>query len=708
MALSGTASAQLDLDGNGLSDVWETFYEVSELLPDHDLDNDGYSNFEESLSGSDPSDPLSYFGLDGYDFRWSERDVELTINIVEQNEYVIESSETLNEEGWEIDKRFLTNSSGSVTFWCPFKPDTIFERYFRVRQIIDADRDGLTAWEERTMGLDDHDPASSGAMGGGDLSWAVDRLLSGFEFPLSNGSVLRGFSRSRSEVSRFLNQATFGPTLDEIEALDSSEITFGEWLDAQMELPAFTIERAIDLELEAGAVENEVLFRRGWWRAAASGEDQLRQRVAFALSQILVISGQGSDLVRGSSLASGTYYDLLINGAFGNYADLLEDVTYNVGMGTYLGHLRNQKANLELGIYPDENYARELMQLFSIGLWELNRDGSQKLDQTGNPIPTYSNFHITELAKVMTGFGWGGTDSFAHYLYRPGLPMTIWSDQHDRGEKILVNNGYLPANLSPKEDVRRAIENLANHPNTGPFVGRLLIQRLVTSNPSPAYIKRVANAYYDNGSGEVGDLRSVIRAIFLDPEARLPVSRSHDDFGKMREPYVTLVHLVRAFEASNEHGSYPISTTTAMDSLGQLPLMSQTVFNFYSPNYTPGGELGERDLVAPEFEILTPLRSVGWANWLRFGIEQGLNRYEVSAESGEVLEYNLEEELSLLENFEELIDHLDLIFTYGSLTEGTKQIIRDATRADLNHIDLKRLQTAIYLVMTSPEYTILR
>jgi len=421
-----------------------------------------------------------------------------------------------------------------------------------------------------------------------------------------------------------------------------------------------------------------------------------------------VISGQGSDFVRGNSAVASTYYDLLVEGAFGNYADLLEKVTFNIGMGTYLGHLQNRKENQEKGIYPDENYAREVMQLFSIGLWELNRDGSFKLDGEGSPIPTYSNFHITELAKVMTGFGWGGGSSFLDYVLSRDIPMQIWQDEHDSGEKFLVNGGYLPANLAPAEDVRRAIENLATHPNAGPFIGRRLIQSLVTSNPSPAYIERVSNAYYDDGNGEIGNLRSVIRAILLDPEARGSLVRNRSDFGKMREPYISLVHLVRAFSAQNELGNYPIYTTMALGSLGQIPLMSPTVFNFFSPDYSPEGFLRDNNLVAPEFEILTPLRSVGWANTLRFSIEYGINRYEVASGTGEVFEYQFESELEMLGDLDALIDHLDKIFTYGTLTESSKQIIRDALRPELNHSDLKRLHTAIYLVMTSPEYTILR
>jgi uncharacterized protein (DUF1800 family) len=410
--------------------------------------------------------------------------------------------------------------------------------------------------------------------------------------------------------------------------------------------------------------------------------------------------------VRGSPEAASAYYEILQNQAFGNYADLLEAITYNLGMGSYLGHLRNQNEDPELRIFPDENYARELMQLFSIGLWELNEDGSRRRDYIGNPIPTYTNFHITELAKVMTGFNWGGTNSFYEYKNRPDLPMTIWETHHERGEKFLVNGGYLPANMNPAKDVRTAIENLVNHPSAGPFIGRLLIQRFTTSNPSPAYIRRVARAFSDNGKGIRGDLGAVIRSILLDPEARSESISLGERYGKMREPYITYAHLSRAFSSKNEDDVFYILTGDHLDHFGQSPLMSPTVFNFYSPNYQPADEAGEVDFFAPEFEILTPLRSVLWPNLLRKNIELGFAYSPDYPHLTRTHDFTIE--LALVNHPESLVNRLDLVFTYGTLKQKTRQIILEMLdNAELDS-DEKKLWTAIYAVMTSPEYAILR
>lgn len=707
-SLLNQVRAQLDLDNDGYSDLWELVYGANGLSPAEDADHDGQSNLQESIVGSNPFDEFSYFGLHHFEFNWENSELELQIHVIGGSEYVIESTGSLAGEvdDWSQEITFVASADEFQTHLVVLDAGMQDSKFFRVRQILDADLDGLTSWEEAQLGFDDHDAASSGVIGGGDLSWVVDQLLSGSDVILNSGMTLVGVERTKNEISRFLNQATFGPNAAEIQALELSSQTYGEWLDVQMELPVTTIKASIESETLLGALDNTFLFNRGWWRAAVSGPDQLRQRVAFALSEILVISGQGSDFVRGSSVAAGTYYDLLLNGAFGNYGDILENVTFNVGMGTYLGHLRNQKADPVLGIFPDENYAREIMQLFSIGLWELNRDGSQKLDSLGQPIPTYNNQDITELAKVMTGFNFGGANSFFHYVFTPDLPMTMWPDFHDQGEKFLVNGGYLSAGLQPEEDVRLAVRNLAEHPSTGAFLGRLLIQRLVTSNPSPSYIERVANAYYDNGKGEIGDLKSVVRAIFLDPEARTLQARSRDDFGKMREPYVTYVHLVRAFGASNDLGSYPIATQFASQLLGQNPLSSPTVFNFFSPDYSPVFELEGRGLVAPEFEIMTPSRSVTWPNVIRRGIEQGVGPTSAVDTSG-VLLHDFSDELALVNDTEALIDHLNCIFTYGNLSEAGKQVIRDAIADEWGLTDEKKIFAAIYLIMTSPEYVIL-
>ncbi|MGI9243267.1 MAG: DUF1800 family protein, partial [Verrucomicrobiales bacterium] len=307
---------------------------------------------------------------------------------------------------------------------------------------------------------------------------------------------------------------------------------------------------------------------------------------------------------------------------------------------------------------------------------------------------------------VMTGFKWGGTNSVEHYLWAPTSRMTIWEEQHDPGEKFLVNGGYIPAGQEPIKDVRDALDNLTRHPNTGPFIGRLLIQRFVTSNPSPDYIRRVANAYYDNGSGEVGDMRGVIRAILLDPEARSAGGITDDKHGKMREPYITYVNLARSFDFSNPEGAHPIYTTNGNDLLGQNPLDAPSVFNFFLPDYQPPGELVEAGLYAPEFEIFNALIAVEWPNTLRRAIRNGIAPAR-GLLTNRFLKPDFSDELALVGDTQALIDRLDLIFTYGTLTAESREVIRSSVE-DWALTDEEKVWIAVYLVMTSPEYVILR
>jgi hypothetical protein len=460
ISLIHTAFGQLDFDKDGLSDLWAEVYKAQNLSADADTDGDGYSNRFESKIGSDPFDPESYFGLNSYRFEADNTLLIFDFQTIKGVRYFIESAGKIGPEAvWRTDTVIDSNDNGSQIIEQVIDRDSDSTRFFRVRQVIDEDRDGLTSWEEWQLGLDDQDSLSNGGEDS-DFHWVVDRHLTGLDLELRDSIVkvvfglnievrepvvFKGVDRTPEEVSRFLNQATFGPTFDMIQDFHNSGESFAAWIDSQIAMSPTLITESMEREVMGGASRNHQLFHRGWWRATAKGADQLRQRMAFALSQILVVSGQGSDVVRGSPEAAGAYYEILQNQAFGNYADLLEAITYNLGMGTYLGHLRNQSEDPELRIFPDENYARELMQLFSIGLWELNEDGSRSstiLEKRFQPIRT---FHITELAKVMTGFNWGGTNSFYEYKNRPDLPMTIWETHHERGEKFLVNGGYLPA-----------------------------------------------------------------------------------------------------------------------------------------------------------------------------------------------------------------------------------------------------------------------
>jgi uncharacterized protein (DUF1800 family) len=305
------------------------------------------------------------------------------------------------------------------------------------------------------------------------------------------------------------------------------------------------------------------------------------------------------------------YYDVLVNNAFGNYGDLLLEVALHPCMGLYLSDLGNKKADPVHQIYPDENFAREIMQLFTIGLWELNPDGTRKLDAQGQPIPTYDNHDITELARVFTGLAFGGTNvNFGLWPRDFTQPMKMWDAYHDCEAKTLLRGLQLPKRtassgnqgLAGMADVRAAVANLFNHPNVGPFIGKQLIQRFVTSNPSPDYVARVSAAFADNGHGVRGDMKAVVKAILLDPEARDGAKMSDPHFGKMREPFLRFVNFARAFNAASPSGLY-ILDQFDLDHMEE-PMSAPSVFNFFMPNYRPPGALTDANLLAPEFQIV--------------------------------------------------------------------------------------------------------
>lgn len=260
--------------------------------------------------------------------------------------------------------------------------------------------------------------------------------------------------------------------------------------------------------------------RWSWWQQVIDGPDPLRQRVALALSEIFVVS-DNSDAVASNPVGAASYYDMLLGDAFGNYRDILLDVTLHPVMGAYLSHLRNDKSDPRSGRYPDENYAREIMQLLSIGLFQLKQDGTLLRDGRGKPIPTYDNDDITELAKIFTGLSFDGPDrNFGSGAEAWTRPMRMYEEHHEPGPKRLIRGRHVPASQTGMQDISAAVDNLFRHPNVGPFIARRLIQRLVTSNPSPLYVQRAAAAFADDGHRVRGNMRAVISAILLDPEAR--------------------------------------------------------------------------------------------------------------------------------------------------------------------------------------------
>ena len=512
-------------------------------------------------------------------------------------------------------------------------------------------------------------------------------------------------------ASRFASRASLGMNYDQIRALSIKG--HDSWLEEQFALPveyhdemvADLIQRTEDGEFdEATDADNlRFVFRRYvWWHRAFSSDDVLRQRIAFALSEIFVVSEVGG--LGDTERALPNFYDVLLAHAFGNYRSLLRAVTLHPSMGFYLSHVNNGKADPDNNIYPDENFARENMQLFSIGLYEMNPDGSYKYGTNGEPIPTYTDDDIREFAKVFTGLSWGGEYArfgrrWENYL----VPMEMFDEYHEPGVKKLLNGFEIPAGQTGMEDIEDAIDNVFNHANVGPFIGRQLIQRLVTSNPSPQYVRRVAEAFADNGLGVRGDMKAVIRAVLLDPEATADPG-TDTQFGKLREPILRIVSIGRQFHIRSTseyffHGGYWIQ-----DQLKQHPLSSPSVFNFFLPSHMPNGEIAEANLVAPEFQITTNTTVIGISNLAQHLIWADNIGGVQSPPFGE-MSVNLHEYSVLATDVQGLIDRLDMVLTYGTLSEATRNAI-GATLVTIAD-PMERAKWAIYLFLVSPDFAVM-
>jgi uncharacterized protein (DUF1800 family) len=525
---------------------------------------------------------------------------------------------------------------------------------------------------------------------------------------------------SAQQASRFLAQATFGPRMTDIDALTGSN--YDTWITTQfakqqsLHLPGVSaLVLALPVDQQMG--QNE--FQRSMWKQFSQGDDQLRQRVAFALSQLFVIS-LDSSLSAAYPRGPANYLDLLGKNAFGNYRDLLDAVTYSPMMGIYLSSLKNVKENLTTGAVPDENYAREVMQLFSIGLYQLNLDGSIKRDANGKELETYTNADITGLAKVFTGLSWGGPDKSnarflgnqsARDLNREILPMQGYNQYHATNEKRFLGV-TIPANTTSDtdSDVTLALDTLFNHPNVGPFIGKQLIQRLVSSNPSPAYVARVAAVFNDNGAGVRGDMKSIIKAILLDVEAR-NTANATDQSGKLREPVIRLLQWMRAFNAKSTDGKFLIGDLSDPSTeLAQSPLRSPSVFNFYRPNYVPPNSLtAAAALVSPEAQITSETSVAGYLNYMRTVVSNGVGTNTNGARD---VQADYSAELALATNPDALVDRINLLLTAGKLSATTRTTIRDAvaavtirSTAPQSDTDKRnRVYLAIYLTLASPDY----
>jgi uncharacterized protein (DUF1800 family) len=472
------------------------------------------------------------------------------------------------------------------------------------------------------------------------------------------------------------------------------------WIDNQATISTTRLQTSI---ARNALPINSSRGRDGWWRSANIAPDQLRQRMAYALSQILVVNFQGGSVIGDNYLIQARYYDIFTTGAFGSYRNILEKVTYSPAMGFYLSHLNNRKSDDPVNPtrFPDENFAREIMQLFTIGLWELNWDGSRKLDQDGNFIPTYGNQTITEMAKVFTGMSHSTTNngraatSFYDvargndYLY----DMKVWDEEHETGPKSIVNGVQLDGSQTGEEEVKAALDALLEHPSLPPFLSRLLIQRFTSSNPSAAYLARVSRVWLDDSTGESADLGEVIKAILLDPE--ILSGSTYQYRGKVREPIIRYASLARAFNLASENGKYSTNQPRLNDDFGQFPMLSPSVFNFYLPDFAPEGEFRMAGMVSPELQLASLSQLLRSDSQFAASVE----------ESGVSGSFDLTTELALVNDPSALVERVDLLMTGGRLKADTKAMILNAVQSEVT--DLEKVRTAIYLVSQSMECIVL-
>lgn len=539
------------------------------------------------------------------------------------------------------------------------------------------------------------------------------------------------------EAVRFLTQATFGATPKTVFNL--MQKSYATWIDEQMAMaPSYHLSRleqryseinydpAPENESDEEAWVRDIQRSDIWWESAVWGHDQLRQRVAYSLSQIFVISNV-SDVLFNDSRGIANYQDILVTHAFGNYRDLLEDVTLSPIMGEYLSMIRNEKADESRNIRPDENYAREVMQLFSIGLVELNLDGSVKLDGNGQAIPTYGQDDIKALARVFTGWYHATINNWWEWVTGGDseiLPMQAFENKHDTDQKVLFGNQVIPAGQSAYDDLSAAMDILFNHPNVAPFISKQLIQRLVTSNPTPGYVERVANVFNNNGQGERGDLGAVVRAILLDDEARNGHLTMPDTFGKVKEPILKLSAFWRAFKAqgtrveerNGQVYEHRLRHRGSDRTFGQRPFGSFSVFNFYRPDYQPAGSLTQANLLAPELQIHTDSQIVASMNTMGANIYwRDINnewpQTEVAGDSWDVYPsaMNFTYEKTLAETPQEILDRINLLLLAGHMsTPMYDEILSYLQAQDAGQDWLKQLMVydAMYLVTASAEFAI--
>jgi uncharacterized protein (DUF1800 family) len=550
------------------------------------------------------------------------------------------------------------------------------------------------------------------------------------------------------DAARFLAQGSFGVTAKDIDFI----LVNGKeaWLEQQLSTPLTSQVAHLDERVKTwgflpvpprmyyddatgGEWDRLIAKHDIWWETVIWGSDQLRQRVVLALSQIVVVSHASNGLyARERGFAN--YTDILAEQAFGNYGDLLTAISLNPIMGIYLSSINNPKADPARDIHPDENYAREILQLFSIGLEQLNIDGSIKRDANGKPIPTFDQQTVNEFARVFTGWTFSTNTTFAEggefaYWRTPISnvePMKAFAEFHDSGAKTLLNGEVIPAGQTPRQDLNAAINNIMAHENIAPFICKKLIQHLITSNPSPAYIARIANVFNNNGQGIKGDMKSVIKAIYLDQEANNIPAESADYFGKHKETPLVIAGIWRSFKARGTPVKGPngawVNTIQYLteDPIEQTFLYSPTVFNFYQTDYSPPGELATKNLLAPELQVFGGAAAVNQANLLANLIyRRHYNDKDLYTDTGQAWGgnsrwnnlpvkalLNLDTEIALASTPIALVDRVNLLLTQGQISAEHSALIVE--HISLLQDPLARVYETIFLIAISPEYAIQR
>ncbi len=535
--------------------------------------------------------------------------------------------------------------------------------------------------------------------------------------------ALPGGPPTAQDAQRFLTQATFGPSSTDITNLVN--VGFDAWLNQQFNTPTTSMYQMVYDRCTQSSSANDTIVNGGgritesWWRIALTGQDQLRQRVAFAYSEIFVVS-KIEDAIANQTPGLATYHDMLANDAFVNFRQLLEDVTLHPIMGQYLNMRGNKKPLSPNFTAPNENYGREVLQLFSIGLNALNPDGSLKLNANGLPIPTYDQSTIQSFAHVFTGWDVDPTPVNIPTLTTTGVvnfassynkPMTVRAGNHSNDAKVLLNGFTIPANasqtvISSNAELELALDNIFLHSNVPPFIARRLIQRLVTSNPSPAYVYRVAKVFENDGTGTRGNMQAVIKAILMDYEARTTDLLGNQGYGKVREPLLRASAIIRAFHPSSTINSVPFGNIWKIQNtdteLGQTVYRSPTVFNFFEPDYQTNGDSGLAGLFAPEMQIITETTAMNSANYIYTGVYTGW-----AGPNGNDVKLNLTTEQNLALNVPQLVESLNQLLLGGQMTTNMRTTITNyinALPSSTTANKLARAQAAVQLVASSPQF----